>query len=338
LTKNRDWRHFIKYEKSDIIIINSIAAIVRYKDIVRLINQLTSDGKKVFLYCHETDYVFNYEIQNHPHFLHRFNAIKNKFTWLCVSDRQKKYLINSYGIKYAHTIYVSIPEYFSLPTSEYIKNKITKICMIGSIQPRKGFKLFSDVANEAKNRGLNFEFSWVGHITKRINIEEYDTTNFNMLGKLSSKDTYDHLKECDILFVSSVDDPMTLTVLEALKLRKKVCFYKEVGWSTLIDEFDNVKIFKDYDVNSALDAICSLNEIDNPNEFESIIDIIDNHCGHISYTVRLNMILKYTGAPCLIEKNKNKNKNNIDFKKTWTYKIGKCFTYIPGKIIKYVKH
>ncbi|MDW6018308.1 glycosyltransferase [Vibrio plantisponsor] len=308
LTKDIPAKYYANNDSSEIIIFNSIAVLVRYRSISDLIDLFFEQGRKVFLYCHETEFVFDFEKNNNKAFSGRLEKIKNKVTWLCVSEQQKQYLSNSFGVKNAQVIYETIPNYYDdlfkfssaldgdshyIDFPKNVKNK--KIVMIGSAQPRKGLRLYDEIASLSKEWQLPYDFYWIGGKTKASKHLDLDKMNFHWLGELDSNTTLKILNKSDMLFVSSIDDPMTLTVIEAVKLKKKVMFYKTVGWNSVFKGYKTVKVFYEYNASRILTELKEMIDSEfKSSDYQKAIDRIAFCSEPRIFSSRINNIISNT--------------------------------------------
>lgn len=203
------------------------------------------------LYIHETSYVFKRVMDSSPKEMKRNISLMKKCEILCVSKMQQDYFRETYGIEKSKVIYECIPrqntESYKNPYSEDLVN----IVMVGSIQHRKGVDLFSQVADLAAKEGLNWRFHWVGN--KVGQQEVYMSEKVIWHGYRS--DPIPYMEHADLLFLSSVDDPFPLTCLECLQVFTGIVVYKEVGSAEIIDGISGCAVFREYTVDSALNAL-----------------------------------------------------------------------------------
>lgn len=123
-----------------------------------------------------------------------------------------------------------------------IRESDTLICGCGTMDWRKGFDLFLQVAHWVCSREgrLDIKFVWVGGPIRDSDAIEYDYEVENLglnncffrTGQISS--TSDVFAQCDIFFLSSREDPFPLVMLEASRQALPVVFFKGSGGA---DEF-----------------------------------------------------------------------------------------------------
>jgi len=122
----------------------------------------------------------------------------------CVSDFQKKYFIKNFKSKNIENIGAII---FTEPDLIGRNNnpEKTKVLMIGYFSKLKGVNFYSEVADLAKEEGLNYEFYWLGDgPTDQL----YLSKNVVWLGY--SANPKFSLSKMDIMFLSSSEDSIPL--------------------------------------------------------------------------------------------------------------------------------
>ena len=268
-------KHSYILDDNDIVIINSLGV---FKQNVKLVDLLENNkSANLFFYLHETEWTFKkFEEYNPELFSKVINLIRRNIA-LCVSNKQIEYLNTTHSI--SNTRLVGETSVLPLdPWNFHFKcprdNGVSKIVMVGTIQPRKGVDLFSRIADLAVSKKLNFRFIWVG---KKIDHNVYLSKNVDWLGNKNSVEIQEILTNADLFFLSSIDDPMPLSVLEALQIRKKCVAYKETGAAELIlEESSKIgEIFNEYSPESALEAIHKV--LEKNTRFEDFDSILEKH-------------------------------------------------------------
>jgi hypothetical protein len=127
--------------------------------------------------------------------------------------------------------------------------------MVGTVQDRKGVDLFSRTAELAHARGLPWRFAWIGSHTSRVAHRSLLSDRVAWLGALSRERVREELAACDAFFLSSVDDPMPLSVVEAVQHRLRVVTYERVGSREVLGGVGGYRSFAEYTPRAALDAL-----------------------------------------------------------------------------------
>lgn len=211
--------------------------------------------KRPKVYFHETDYVFRKNSKKMPFKMFVIKRLMKVIDRLCVSNKQKEYFSKAFNCnkESSFVIYNSIKNLQKVKNNPYSSENIN-IVMVGSIQHRKGVELFSELADYYKDKNENIKFHWVGN--KSNNEVLYQSKNVIWHGKKENPIPY--VQFADMFFLSSIDDPFPLSVLEAIKLDTKVLLYKDVGTSEILDNIEGCYIFKEYNLDYVINAINSL--------------------------------------------------------------------------------
>jgi len=224
------------------IILNGIRPLLSYKCMI------LSFFRPIILYPHETEYVFNNLKEKNKFRMFILSKILTKQTIFHVSKKQKKFFSDEYNCSKFHLIYECINPSEIDCVSPY-QNKTLNILMVGTIQERKGVEIFSRVADHYANN-MQIQFHWVGHETEPIS---YKSKHVNWHGR--KVNPFSYIKYCDIFFLSSVDDPFPLSVLEALFFHRKIVLYKNIGTEEIINNIDGCEIFDNYEIDSVISAL-----------------------------------------------------------------------------------
>jgi glycosyltransferase involved in cell wall biosynthesis len=123
----------------------------------------------------------------------------------------------------------------------------THIVMVGSINERKGVELFSQVADLASVAHPDWQFHWIG--SKATTSPLYQSPKVLWHGW--QWNPRDIVRQCDVFFLSSIDDPCPLAALEALQLGKRCVAYRNTGTAELIEGLDGCAVFEDHQVSCA---------------------------------------------------------------------------------------
>lgn len=123
--------------------------------------------------------------------------------------------------------------------------------MVGSINERKGVELFSKVADLAAKSHPSWQFHWIG--SKATINELYESPMVTWHGW--QWNPRDIVRQCDLFFLSSIDDPCPLAALEALHMGKGCVAYQATGTAELIKEVRGCAVFEEYNEDKALTAL-----------------------------------------------------------------------------------
>lgn len=220
------------------LLVNGLGTLVRWP--VLLICLLRKD---IRIYLHETGYVLD-QFQGQAPLRYRILArILGRNPILCVTKQAEAHYRERFGSTCTHVVY-ECPGDVEPPALDPDK---THIVMVGSINERKGVELFSRVADLAAEAHPDWQFHWIG-------------------GKATMKDLYqspkvtwhgwqwnprDIVRQCDLFFLSSIDDPCPLAALEALHMGKRCVAYKNTGTAELIEGVPGCAVYTEFDPDAA---------------------------------------------------------------------------------------
>lgn len=128
------------------------------------------------------------------------------------------------------------------------------IAMLGTVQARKGPALFGAVAERAAALALPWDFSWIGHDVQEPGLPP-PSPAVRWAGRLEGAALAAELAAMDVLLLSSADDPMPLSVIEALALGKRVVAYAGTGAAEAVAGLPGCGVFADYTPEAALAAL-----------------------------------------------------------------------------------
>jgi len=282
LSKKSSYKQVLICFFSKHVIINGYSGLGCYQVLLILLFK-----KNINIYVHEGASQIS-KIENKWHFLKkkyiRYKIKKIKV--FCVSYNQRRQLLSqSILSKKSEVIYNCAG--IKPSTLIDVKSKRVKVLMAGTLQDRKGSKLFSEVADFFASNDSSFDFYWAG----RRGRELIDlSNNITFLGYI--EDMSDLLKNIDIFLLSSRDEPFGLSALEALQEGKKMVCHKDSGVAEAFNTVSGVEIFEAYSSASAIDALINANEsmLDQKKieeiiaelfSVESFIDNIKNKIGYI---------------------------------------------------------
>jgi len=184
----------------------------------------------------------------------------------CVSDFQKKYFIKNFKSKNIENIGAII---FTEPNLIGRNNnpEKTKVLMIGYFSKLKGVNFYSEVADLAKEEGLNYEFYWLGY----------------------SANPKFSLSKIDIMFLSSSEDSIPLVFYEALELGKRCVVYKNTGVANIAKSIEGCEVYDKYLPFEALRALDRSKNINlNLKQASSALQVYANQ---ESFNTKLNNLI-----------------------------------------------
>jgi len=273
----------IDIDAHDFVIINSYAPFINNPGLLTHAAKIAASNPcKLAIYLHETDWGFDKFESDYPDLYKEFCDYAKLFTFLLVSNMQAEIIKRRFGASRCYVVYnttkiANFAQVASRPAlSKFSRNSDrVRICMAGTLQPRKGANLFSDLADYAKGNGLNWEFVWAGWEADK-NIRK--SSNVNYVGNLDQNDLTSLLESSDLFFLSSIDDPFPLSVLEAMQINKRVVVFKNSGIGEVIQGVSGTAIYSTHDVQSAIGAIKkALDEEIDSDRYTSINQMLGLH-------------------------------------------------------------
>ncbi|MEV6405843.1 glycosyltransferase family 4 protein [Streptomyces bobili] len=239
---------------AEVVLINSLAPFWRSPLAGELVRALREQGRSVVVYAHETEYVMNFEgsrnALRHQEMVDLLPALKV----LCVSNAQAD-MFRALGVCDPVVVYNTVPRDAHRARARPTPGARPRVVMVGSMQDRKGLDLFSRVAELAYGQGLPWRFAWIGQRTWRIGSSTLLSDRVEWMGALSRERVREELAASDVFFLSSVDDPMPLSVVEAVQQRLRTVTYHRVGSREVLDGVPGYRSFAEYTPASALDAL-----------------------------------------------------------------------------------
>lgn len=230
------------------ILFNGLSSFHRWEGILSCLLR-----KDIYLYLHDTEYMLAQFGSLHP-WKHRvFRWILTRNPILVVSNQMEAHYLRSLGVKNCSVVREAV----ILPSSPDFDPDERHVVMVGSLDERKGVRLFSEVARLAKERRLNWRFHWVGALASQT------------LGELSRDVSWwgwhdspsEFIRKADVFFLSSVDDPLPLACLEALMLGKRCVVYRGTGIAELVEGVRGCGVMESYSSEEAIERLeVALNE------------------------------------------------------------------------------
>lgn len=270
---------FLCLFKGNTVLVNGIRPLLFFPILVFVFFK-----KNVLIYLHETEYVFNRIKKENIYYPIISKAISKRHV-LCVSESQKKYILKEFKVRQASVVYNAIDEYNLLN----IDSSRLNVLMVGSLQERKGVTLFSEVADYFFDNKYQVSFHWIG--SSCFNSDKlYMSKNVNWHGSGNSYVVMNAIESADIFFLSSIDDPMPLSVFEAMLRFKKIVCYSKTGTSDLLFDISGCSVFDDYTVDSAVGSI--LEVFDSNVDVDKYKKINENTSSVESFSARLDKYFK----------------------------------------------
>lgn len=256
-----------KVLEADYIVFNSLEVVdilstIQLNDLITLCHQ---NGKKVFLYLHETNFTWLRLWLEQPEKIENLlRCVLPTVNILCVSEAQARW-IKGLGAGVTGVVYEAVAVPFDSRPEAPPRLSCGVVTMVGTIQPRKGVTLFSRTADLAKLERDALEFQWLG---QRVKYSEkcYLSENVRWRGFLAGREFWDALLGTDVFVLSSVDDPFPLSVGQALFLGKPCIVYRDSGFAEVIERNHWGEV---YDVHDAEDL------------YRKIRMVIDNPAGYL---------------------------------------------------------
>ncbi|MBG0852981.1 glycosyltransferase family 4 protein [Streptomyces spinoverrucosus] len=262
-------------EGAEVVLINSLAPFWRSPLANDLVEALHAVGRSVVLYAHETEYVMNFEGEQHALRHAEMLKVLPKMKVLCVSTAQAD-MFRQLGVNDPVVIYNTVPQDTHRARARRTPGAEPRIVMVGSMQDRKGLDLFSRVAELAHAQGLPWRFAWIGHKTWRISPSTLVSDRVEWMGALSRDRVREELAASDVFFLSSVDDPMPLSVVEAVQQRLRTVTYHRVGSREVLEGVPGYRSFGEYTPEAAFEALRGvLAEEVSEEEYQDVEELFD---------------------------------------------------------------
>ncbi|MER6219832.1 glycosyltransferase family 4 protein [Streptomyces sp900105755] len=284
---------------TEVVLINSLAPFWRSPLANELTEALVALGRSVVVYAHETEYVMNFEGEQHALRHAEMVKVLPKVKVLCVSTAQAD-MFRQLGVSDPVVVYNTVPQDTHRTLARRTPGERPRIVMVGSMQDRKGLDLFSRVAELAYTQGLPWEFAWIGHKTWRISSSTLLSDRVEWMGALSRDRVREELAASDVFFLSSMDDPMPLSVVEAVQQRLRTVTYHRVGSREVLEGVPGYRSFAEYTPAAALDALRQvLDEEVAEDEYQDVEELFDISAFTARMTTALNLAGPGRGARAL---------------------------------------
>lgn len=225
------------------VIVNGLSTLNSWLTLILCL--LRSD---IVIYLHETSGTLDDYQKSNPVRYWLLKQIIRRNPILCVSQQAERLYTERFGATRTHVVYECTGEG---PHEGLIDQSKRNIVMVGSINERKGAELFSKVADLAADLNTDWQFHWVGSLATMNAIYLSENVNWHgwqwQPGKI--------VEQCDVFFLSSVDDPCPLAALEAMQQGLQIVAYGKTGTAEIIKEVVGCGVFKDYSADKAMDCL-----------------------------------------------------------------------------------
>ena len=205
-------------------------------------------SKKLRIYLHEDETHLDAFCKAHPAKVMWLKKILQNNRVFFASEWQSRVYINRFQLKNADFWYENI-----IPPVQLKKSDKLIIGMVGYISKRKGYQLFSALAERPE--AAAFEFYWLGNKAENINFKTLPPA-VNWLGE--NQDVHGFLQQIDLLFFSAEFDCFPLAVAEAVANNKKILLYKENGWADKLNGVKGARVYHSYDTEAVLPLLQEL--------------------------------------------------------------------------------
>ena len=191
-----------------------------------ILEELSCRTVPVFTHIHELGYAIDSIDYNSIQ-----NCIKYTDYYIACSDAVKTYFIQDFGVKpeKVKRVYEFIKEK-NFGTEHRIEKKVLSIGCISNMDYRKGIDLFLFLLPKLKKCiiGKKLEWIWVGDCSKFYQkLLPSNCYNVKFIDQYDSP--WELLKDIDLFFNFSREDPFPLTLLESLSHNIPICGFRGSG-------------------------------------------------------------------------------------------------------------
>jgi glycosyltransferase involved in cell wall biosynthesis len=233
----------------------------------------TVPGRSVFSLLHETAFAIEASEKRHPRGAKLFWRNLPLINVLFSTARQAEWLRSQTECP-GTVVYNAILVPGGLaPLPPRPTSSRPRIVNVATVQERKGPRLFDAVATLAAEQGLDIEFTWIGRRTTWIEDDFTFSEHVDWIDHLAPEQVMDLLAGSDVFFLSSVDDPLPLSVTEAAHRGCRIVTYTEPGSNEVFSGLKGYEAFERYEPDAALDAILRVLEVPVSDiDFSGVID------------------------------------------------------------------
>jgi len=201
----------------------------------------------VRIYLHETEVALDSYREAHPVRYALLRHILGRNPLLCVSQKAETLYRQRFGTSTTHVVYECPGD----DDAWEFEPGCVHILNVGSLNERKGVELFSKVADLARERHPDWRFHWIGGVATMNNL--YRSPAVKWYG--FTWHPTEALKKCQLFFLSSVDDPCPLSLLEALQQGMPCVAYDRTGSAEIIGGLPGCAVYSAYEPAAAMAAI-----------------------------------------------------------------------------------
>lgn len=201
----------------------------------------------VRIYLHETEFALDGYRKAHPL---RYVLLRHVFArnpLLCVSQKAAALYRERFGSTKTHAVY-ECPGY---ENAAPLGSGRIHIVNVGSLTERKGVELFSKVADLAKERHPEWKFHWIGGVATMSKLHRSPAVSWH--GFMWHPNEL--VKQCNLFFLSSLDDPCPLSLLEALQQGMPCVAYARTGSAEVIGGLSGCAVYSAHEPAAAMAAI-----------------------------------------------------------------------------------
>lgn len=221
-------------ESSHVVILNGLGVMLT-EVAEKMLKKIA--GKHLFLYMHETEFVLDDATQKAPHRMVNFWR-SLPYLWILCSTKKQQQFYSSLGLFKTSVVYNTFQIDKRYTWKRLLSNnKKKRVLMVGTIQSRKGPRLFDEVAIESNKLGLNFSFTWVGpRVLSKKDGDYKFSHHVEWIEQIQRNEIYDLYSKSDIFLLTSIDDPLPLSATEAAAAGLIVLSFKNTGTSEVVNE------------------------------------------------------------------------------------------------------
>lgn len=246
----------------DFVFINSVAAFHQWNRFgYAAIQRAIRRDVPVYMYWHESKWVFDALAKERPRDFDRCCAMAThpRIRHLVASDACGADVRNCLGAAKTQTIY-ECAEVAMTDASAPIPEDPPLIVNVASLQARKGPDLFVDVAIKVCEAHPIATFQWLGREVQPIDAERTRIQEAGLGTRITfpgfQTNPHETLARASALFLSSRDDPLPLSLLEAMALSRSVVAFRVGGAPEALGE--SGMLIAPFDTDAAAQALLEI--------------------------------------------------------------------------------
>lgn len=273
--------NIIDKTEPSIILSNSLNIYLKYID--KFYNLLN----KTIFYIHETYDVFK-QFGSSVH----CSLLKNAKIFVVSDKIKEEFIQNGFNQVFVSPPFIPITEQQkidilklkpinkikNISNSRVINKKRTIVGMCGTMDDRKNFPMFCEIARSLKN----IEFVWIGGDVSAVNKRYKNISNLFVIKQTNNP--YKYFEILDYFFLTSKSDPCPFVVLENLYMNKKIIVLdKNIHYDHNSDCLENYTILKNHqnDPKIIINKLKNLKLDKCPNKTQKNINYIKNNFSDI---------------------------------------------------------